>query len=310
MNCNETMELRACTDGCINPACFQWYIEPQSSIGSTIVTNPDGTALFTAGCDCYNLTQETIVVRDQCNGLVSDNLTVSIGSVLLDVQDASGFPGDNGVPVKVTMTNNDKAVKAVQVDLTDECDYLTCTGCQPDPDRAGNFMCAAQEQPDGSCRVVLVSTNPAAMIREGEGTIFTVNYDLRDDIPASACCGIGLQNMVVSDRFGDALSVCSEEGVICPFVCGDLYPRECLPDNPICGDGVINIFDILEEIDIALGMVTPSDCQIGRADVPSGTPPYCTPPDGVIDILDVLVVIDRALGKPNCCDYYYLGKIY
>ena len=94
------------------------------------------------------------------------------------------------------------------------------------------------------------------------------------------------------------------------MACGDVYPRDCLPNDPNCGDGVVDIFDILEEIDFVLGIIDPSDCQITRADVPTGTPPYCTPPDGIIDIFDVLVIIDMALGKPNCCDYYYFGTIY
>ena len=68
--------------------------------------------------------------------------------------------------------------------------------------------------------------------------------------------------------------------------------------------------DILEEIDLALGILIPSDCQAGRADVPVGTPPYCSTPDDVINVLDVLVIIDMALGKSNCCDYYFLGKMY
>jgi len=99
--------------------------------------------------------------------------------------------------------------------------------------------------------------------------------------------------------------------VLCAFIqCGDVYPLECLPDQPNCGNGAVDIFDILEEVDFVLGIATPSDCQATRADVPHGTHPYCTAPNGAIYVLDVLVIIDMALGKANCCDYCYLGKLY
>jgi hypothetical protein len=114
----------------------------------------------------------------------------------------------------------------------------------------------------------------------------------------------------VADRFGDPLCTCEVQGDVCFILCGDVYPRECLPAQPNCGDGVVDIFDILEEVDFVLGIITPSICQFARADVPTGTPPYCSDPDSVIDIFDVLVIIDMALGKANCCDYVYFGLIY
>jgi len=93
-------------------------------------------------------------------------------------------------------------------------------------------------------------------------------------------------------------------------ICGDVYPRENPPDNPYCGDGIVDIFDLLEEIDFILGIIEPSDCQLTRANVPTGTPPYCDDHDEEIDIFDALVMVDMALGKSNCFDYCYFGKIY
>ena len=116
--------------------------------------------------------------------------------------------------------------------------------------------------------------------------------------------------------------MCTTDGEICFLTCGDLYPQDCLGGDclgdPFCGDGIINLFDILEAIDIILGLTEPTDCQLSRGDVPNGVPPYCgnpagTPncePDGDLDIFDVLVIIDRALGKTNCCDYCYFGEIF
>ena len=95
--------------------------------------------------------------------------------------------------------------------------------------------------------------------------------------------------------------------------CGDVYPRDSFPGASDCGDGVVNEFDILEEMDFLLGTAEPSDCQKARADMPNGKPPYCGNPsgasncesDGRINIFDVLVINDKALGRANCCDYCF-----
>ena len=55
---------------------------------------------------------------------------------------------------------------------------------------------------------------------------------------------------------------------------------------------------------------SPDDCQVMRADVPTGTPPNCVPPDGSINILDIMVIIDMALNRQDCCSFYYQGIIY
>ena len=86
---------------------------------------------------------------------------------------------------------------------------------------------------------------------------------------------------------------------------------------------MVDIYDIMCEVDFALGATTPDDCQAMRADVPTGTPGLmgncpdpeteiggCCPPDGVIDILDIMVLIDMALDRQDCCSYYYMGIIY
>jgi hypothetical protein len=78
---------------------------------------------------------------------------------------------------------------------------------------------------------------------------------------------------------------------------GDVYPPAT------CGDGVVNLFDTLEEIDFKLKIEIPTACQKAKGDVPTGTPPNCIASDGVINILDILAVIDKGLEKQNCIDY-------
>jgi hypothetical protein len=99
------------------------------------------------------------------------------------------------------------------------------------------------------------------------------------------------------------------------LLCGDVWPQAPGPGMIGCGDGVVNIFDIVEMIDIILEYEVPSECQLARGDVPMGLPPYCGSPPGTpncegdsdIDIFDTLVVIDRTLNKYNCIDYCLCG---
>ena len=112
VQCNEVLELCACSD-CPDP-CLEWYIDPPSTIGSTIITHPDGTATYTAGCDCNKLVEETIVVVDTCNGSVSDSITVTVGTIELEVLDAYSRPGFEGVEVEVTLNNPGNSVRAMR----------------------------------------------------------------------------------------------------------------------------------------------------------------------------------------------------
>jgi hypothetical protein len=77
-----------------------------------------------------------------------------------------------------------------------------------------------------------------------------------------------------------------------------------------CGDGVVDIYDLMCEVDFVLTATTPDSCQLSRADVPTGSPPGCIDPDGSIDILDIMVLIDMALNRQDCCSFYYKGLIY
>ena len=71
------------------------------------------------------------------------------------------------------------------------------------------------------------------------------------------------------------------------------------PDNPqtgdVNGDGVVDIKDALQSLQIAIGNVTPTKSQISRGDVApfiSGKPQ----PDGVIDSGDSLVILRKVVG--------------
>ena len=216
-------------------------------------------------------------------------------------------PGDINLQVPVGMKNPSDEVVAIETLLLDEADSLICTGCIPDPVRASDFICLAFEQTDmenyGRCKVIMVPLS-GGVILEGDGAVLTVDYQVVE--PIDGCIDLEFRDTLIADINQDPVKVCEIEETdddICSIRCGDVYPRED------CGDGVINIFDILDEIDFVLGILEPSDCQALQANVPTSLPPLCDDPDDEINIFDVLVLIDLALGKSNCCDYYYFGEM-
>jgi hypothetical protein len=255
----------------------------------------------------------------ECNE--DDDACYHVGcEVTLAVGEVNAHPGDSSVQVPVSMKNPSDKVLAIETVLLDEGNSsLTCDSCTPDPNRAPDFECFAEEQGDGSCKIIMVDVDKAALIAEAGvyETVFTVQYhvsqcsDLTSQVtktvpppcdPPEGCIevGIALEDTIVVDESETGLEpICVEPPVeICFSSCGDVYPAKD------CGDGEVNIFDILEEIDIVLGITEPSACQAEQANVPTSLPPECVDPDDDINLFDVLVIIDKALDNPNCCDAY------
>jgi hypothetical protein len=157
----------------------------------------------------------------------------------------------------------------------------------------------------------MICKNPGCAINPGICDIVTIVLEMISDDPAcfDDCIAENFENIVISDYDGYQVLADSISGAICPVVCGDVCPPGTGVGND-CGDGVVDIYDIMCEVDFALTATTPNTCQAARADVPTGTPPDCIPPDGNINILDIMVLIDMALNRQDCCSFYYLGIIY
>ena len=204
----------------------------------------------------------------------------------------------------------------------DVCDYdvlgnpvdcMYCMGCLL-TERTTMFDCATIELPNGCCRVILLCKNPGCSVNPGSCTIVTLvyqTYPLSFECAGRDCITQLPENIIVSDYDGYQLTADVSPGSVCPFVCGDVCP----PDDPSiegwnCGDGIVDIYDIMCEVNFALEATIPDECQLRRADVPTGSVPSCIEPDGVIDILDIMVLVDMALNRQDCCTFYYTGIIY
>jgi hypothetical protein len=321
LTCEDVVDFCVCTD-CVNfdPACLVWILEPAEPYLS-LVAYPSGTARLTVGESCDQLAAiraYTVTVTDTCNGW-SDSVVIELGKVTIDVEDVNAKRGNESFAVPVSLINKYNSVKALTMDICacDGDDRMACDSCTIDPDRALEFNCSASEMVNGCCKVVLYSTNPAALIFEGTGPVLTVQYEASED--ADGCTCLRPVNRQVSDRFNEALCACQSPGEVCFTSCGDIYPQDCLdPGCAPCGDDAVNLFDILEAVDIILGYQTPTACQIDHGDLPNGKPPYCGNPagtlncgsDGDIDVLDLLVIIDMAQGRANCCDYCLFKRIF
>jgi hypothetical protein len=324
--CNDVIDFTVCSD-CdpFDPSCLMWSVDPAETFLS-IAQIDDCCWRLTIDDSCEQLekiAEYEITVTDTCNS-TSDAIVIEIGKVIVDVGDTTIQPNTESAEVDINLINPEHHVKALVTQIC-ECeggeDNLVCTSCLADPERALDFTCSASEQPNGCCRMVLYSTNPAALITQGRGTIARVIYQAGDAEVGECSCLMPV-NSLVSDQYNEELCTCHNPGEVCFKTCGDIYPQDCIGGtcgaDTSCGDGIVDLFDILEAVDIILNLQTATICQIGNGDVPNGLPPYCgNPPgtpncdgDGDIDIFDVLVMIDKALGRMNCCDYCSFGEIY
>jgi len=229
--------------------------------------------------------------------------------------------GAGGVTLKapVCLDNQKDLVGGLQFDL---CEYdpsgtpqdcMECIDCELS-ERTTLFDCEVLELPDGCCRILLFCKNPGCAINPGRCTVVTVVYTTYGFSPAcqwADCADQVPEHIIVSDYDGYQLKAAGLTGTVCPFACGDVCPGGDAADPGWnCGDARVDLYDVMCGVDFALTAASPDECQAVRADVPTGTPPACSPPDGSIDILDVMVLIDMALNRQDCCTFYYTGVIY
>lgn len=121
-----------------------------------------------------------------------------VDDVTLTVEDGSGFPGSGGNPVDVRLYNPNNRVLGVELEICDEGPYhLACTGCDTTGLVTDGFDCGTND--DGGCCNVALFHRFGYSIPEGNRIIFTIYYDVSEDIPPG-CLDLDLENIVVSNE--------------------------------------------------------------------------------------------------------------
>ena len=109
--------------------------------------------------------------------------------VTITVGDFSAYPGSQDNEVVISLANPDDNILNLSMDIYDEGDYLSCTGC--DTLYCPAYCdCEAAEAGDGSCHVVLSylfcgvgGCSYYPIPPGGDGPVLTVYYDVSEETP-------------------------------------------------------------------------------------------------------------------------------
>ena len=119
----------------------------------------------------------------------------------------------NDSPVEINLDNPGHGVIGLSMYICDEEDYLSLMRCEI-TERTTGYMCRASEEDNGCCSVMLFSMT-GAVIEEGTGPIFTLQYVVADDAPSGECRTLTTENAEATDANGDLLQVISSQGEYC-----------------------------------------------------------------------------------------------
>ncbi|MDY6972117.1 MAG: metallophosphoesterase, partial [Thermodesulfobacteriota bacterium] len=221
--------------------------------------------------------------------------------ILFDIHNGAGEPGAIDRKVELGLANA-VAVSGIQVDIYDEDDCLTLTGVEP-TNRASGFTCDFEDDYAGTgCARVILYSAGGSFIPPGNNSILSLRYDVKEGSPLRKCRSITPENLLITDENNDPLSAAQGSGSFYFGVFGDLWPYDSV--SGAVGDGLVNIFDVVRDIQILLETYTPSVCEFVSGNVPTGDPPYCQAPDEVINVQDILIIVARILERQNCIESY------
>ena len=145
--------------------------------------------------------------------------------VTLTIGNGSGFIGSTGNVIDVSLNNPSERVKAINLNICDEEDYLTCTGCETTI-RSLDFSCVATEHGDGCVEIALFNLKDA-LIEEGEGPIVTLNCDVSSSAPPGECRDLNPENAEVANELNIPIDVILEPGEFCFLSHGTIIIDGC-----------------------------------------------------------------------------------
>ena len=249
-------------------------------------------------CDGNGVVEES----DEENNCRENEWTCA--ALTFDIRNGAGEPGDTDRRVEVSL-KNDVAVAGIQVNICNAGDYLYLPNADDVEltDRAAGFTCDFQDDyPQAGCaRLVLYSTS-GDVIAAGDGPIFILHYDVEAGATAHSCVEITSDNLLITDEDDEPLTAAEDPGSFFFGIYGDPWPYDDV--NGTVGDGEINIFDVVRDVQISLETYTPTYCEFVAGDVPTGFGTDCQAPDEDIKVSDVLEMVAKILGRPNCIDSY------
>ena len=127
--------------------------------------------------------------------------------------------GSSENPVGVNLENLNAKIKGVSVDICDEGNYLTCTGCGTTARTAG-FSCSTNELEDGCVKLLFFSSQDY-LIEEGSGPILTLQYDTSGGAPYGEYRNLNPEEVSMAGEDGNPLQapVIVEPGKFPFFYC-------------------------------------------------------------------------------------------
>ena len=132
--------------------------------------------------------------------------------LIIGVGDGSASPGAKNVSVSVTMDNADP-LRGVQMDICDNGNYLSGTGCET-TNRASGFDCGSNELSNGCFRIILYSLG-GDLIDAGKGPLVSLSYDVADDAPSAECVNLTPVETKASDENRNPVDATTEAGEFC-----------------------------------------------------------------------------------------------
>jgi len=130
----------------------------------------------------------------------------------LTVGDASGNPGSSTRPVQLSLETFFSGVRTIELDICDEGDYLSCSGCQP-TSRAQGFSCLTNEK-NGCCTIVIYSSG-GSIIEPGSDPIVTVDFNVSASAPQGSCRSVAAENVAMGNAYNVGLEADAVAGEFC-----------------------------------------------------------------------------------------------
>ena len=248
---------------------------------------------YGTGCDGVGTVEE----GNEDNNCMQNEWPCALN--LLDIRNGAGEPGSTDSVVEVSLTNA-VDIAGIQVDICNMDNYLSLQSVEL-TDRTAGFTCDSQDDyPQAGCARLVLYSQAGSVIEEGDGSIFILHYDVTADATANLCVELTPDNLLITDEKDNPLTAAVDPGSFFLGIHGDPWPFEA--GSGQVGDGLVNIFDVVRDIQMILETYTPTPCEFAPADVPTGAPPDCVAPDEIINIQDILVMVARILARPNCID--------